>query len=95
VRGLRLSIDACPPRDPQKKGIVEAGVKYVKGNFLPTRSFRDMADLNAQVRDWVLQVAGQRTHGTTRIKPLESFAVERALLLPLPAVPPDLGTWHR
>ena len=84
-----------PARDPQKKGIVEAGVKYVKGNFLPTRKFRDMADLNAQVRDWVLQVAGQRIHGTTRVRPLESFAVERALLQPLPAVPPDLGTWHQ
>jgi hypothetical protein len=57
-------------------------VKYVKGNFLPTRRFRDMADLNAQVREWVLQVAGQRIHGTTRVRPLESFAVERALLLP-------------
>ena len=95
AEGYGFRIDACPPRDPQKKGIVEAGVKYVKGNFLPTRSFRDMADLNAQVRDWVLQVAGQRIHGTTRIKPLESFTVERALLLPLPAVPPDLGTWHQ
>ncbi len=37
-------------------------MKYLKGNFLPTRVFRDMEDLNAQVRDWVLQVAGQRTH---------------------------------
>jgi transposase len=95
AEGYGFRIDACPPRDPQKKGIVEAGVKYVKGNFLPTRRFRDMTDLNAQVRDWVLQVAGQRTHGTTRVKPLESFAVERALLLPLPAVPPDLGSWHQ
>jgi len=95
AEGYGFRIDACPPRDPQKKGIVEAGVKYVKGNFLPTRRFRDLADLNAQVREWVLQVAGQRTHGTTRVRPLESFAVERALLLPLPAVPPDLGSWHQ
>ena len=43
-------------------------MKYVKGNFLPTRQFRDMADLNAQVRDWVPQVAGQRIHGTTRLR---------------------------
>ncbi len=60
AEGYGFRIDACPPRDPQKKGIVEAGVKYVKGNFLPTRRFRDLADLNAQVREWVLQVAGQR-----------------------------------
>lgn len=95
AEGYGFRIEACPPRDPQKKGIVEAGVKYVKGNFLPTRAFRDMADLNAQARAWVLEVAGLRIHGTTRAKPLESFAVERAALRPLPAVPPDLGTWHQ
>jgi len=32
AEGYGFRIDACPPRDPQKKGIVEAGVKYVKGN---------------------------------------------------------------
>lgn len=56
---------------------------------------RDLADLNAQVRDWVLKEAGLRIHGTTRVKPLDSFAVERSVLPPLPAVPPDLGTWHQ
>jgi len=66
----------------------------VKGNFLPTRSVRDLADLNAQVREWVLKEAGLRIHGTTRVRPLDTFAVERSTLLPLPEVPPDLGTWH-
>ena len=94
AEGYGFRIDACPPHDPQKKGIVEAGVKYVKGNFLPTRSFRDLADLNAQVREWVLKEAGLRIHGTTRVRPLDTFAVERSTLLPLPEVPPDLGTWH-
>jgi transposase len=87
-------IEACPPADPQKKGIVEAGVKYVKGNFLPTRSFRDMADLNEQARRWVLEVAGVRIHGTTRERPLERFSIERPLMSALPAIAPDLGTWH-
>ncbi|NMG77752.1 DDE-type integrase/transposase/recombinase, partial [Aromatoleum diolicum] len=31
--GYGFRIDACPPHDPQKKGIVESGVKYLKGNF--------------------------------------------------------------
>ncbi len=44
AEGYGFRIDPCPPADPQKKGIVEAGVKYVKGNFVPTRSFRDLAD---------------------------------------------------
>ena len=55
AEGYGYWIDACPPRDPQKKGIVEAGVKYAMGNFLASRSFRDMTDLNAQVRNWGLR----------------------------------------
>ena len=37
AEGYGFKIDPCPPADPAKKGVVEAGVKYVKGNFLPTR----------------------------------------------------------
>jgi transposase len=93
AEGYGFKIDPCPPADPQKKGIVESGVKYVKGNFLPTRSFRDLTDLNAQARRWVLEEAGVRTHGTTREQPLALFIVEKPLLRVLPAIAPDLGTW--
>lgn len=95
AEGYSFRIEACPPHDPQKKGIVESGVKYLKGNFMPTRTFRDLADLNAQARAWVLSEAGVRDHGTTRQQPLKLFALERPLLKALPAVAPDLGTWHR
>jgi hypothetical protein len=95
AEGYSFKIDACPPHDPQKKGIVESGVKYVKGNFLPTREFRDLADLNAQARQWVIQEAGVRVHGTTREQPLVLFEAERPLLQRLPAIAPDLGSWHR
>ncbi|OYW21118.1 MAG: IS21 family transposase [Burkholderiales bacterium 12-64-5] len=95
AEGYGFRIEACPPHDPQKKGIVEAGVKYVKGNFLPTRAFRHLADLNAQARTWVLEEAGVRIHGTTRLAPLTLFALELPLLQALPAVAPDLGSWHR
>ena len=90
-----FKIDACPPHDPQKKGIVEAGVKYLKGNFLPTRQFRHLADLNEQARAWVMGEAGQRIHGTTHQRPLDLFEIERPLMRALPAVAPELGTWHR
>jgi transposase len=95
AEGYGFKIDPCPPADPAKKGIVEAGVKYVKGNFLPTRTFRDLADLNAQARSWVMQEAGVRIHGTTRERPIEQFAIERPLMKALPAIAPDLGTWCR
>jgi transposase len=95
AEGYQFKIDPCPPADPAKKGIVEAGVKYVKRNFLPTRSFRDLGDLNAQARRWVVEEAGVRIHGTTRERPLELFALEKPLMLALPAVAPGLGSWHR
>jgi transposase len=95
AEGYGFKIDPCPPADPAKKGIVEAGVKYVKGNFLPTRTFRDLADLNAQARTWVVEEAGIRIHGTTRERPLEQFALERPLMRALPPIAPDLGAWCR
>jgi transposase len=95
AEGYGFKIDPCPPADPAKKGIVESGVKYVKGNFLPTRTFRDLTDLNQQARRWVLEEAGRRIHGTTREQPLERFAIEKPLMRELPAVAPDLGSWHR
>lgn len=95
AEGYGFRIEACPPADPQKKGIVEAGVKYVKRNFLPLREARDLADLNAQARAWVMEEAGVRRHGTTHMAPLVLFALERGALQPLPAVAPDLGSWHQ
>lgn len=95
AEGYGFKIDPCPPHDPQKKGIVESGVKYVKGNFLPLKAFRDMVDLNAQAKRWVMEEAGLRRHGTTGEAPLSRFEVERAILRPLPAVAPDLGVWKR
>jgi hypothetical protein len=76
-----------------EKGIVESGVKYVKKSFVPLREFRDLADANRQLRDWVTQQAGTRVHGTTRDLPLARFAIERPLLARLPDVPPVLAVW--
>ncbi len=96
AEGYGFRIDACPPHDPQKKGIVESGVKYIKRAFLPLREFRGLADANRQLHAWVLTEAGNRIHGTTREMPLQRFAeVEKALLMALPDVPPELATWAK
>ena len=95
AEGYGFRIDPCPPHDPQKKGIVESGVKYLKGNFLPLKEFRDLVDLNAQAKRWVMEEAGRRRHGTTGEAPLDRFEVERAVLRALPKVAPDLGVWKQ
>jgi len=89
-------IAPCPVRDPKKKGIVESGVKYVKRHLLSLLEAKDLVDANQQLALWVRDIAGQRTHGTTRERPLERFeSIEHALLKPLPAVAPECAFWRR
>jgi len=94
AQGYGFIISPCPPRDPKKKGRVESAVKYVKKRFVPLRSFRSLGDANAQLTHWVMQTAGNRTHGTTREKPLSLFAqIEKPVLRKLPDVPVQVAVW--
>jgi len=96
AEGYGFLISPCPPADPEKKGRVEAGVKYVKGSFVPLRQFRSLSDANSQLKRWVMETAGNRIHGTTKQKPLTLFAEsEKHLLRPLPDVPVQPATWTR
>lgn len=95
AEGYGFIISACPPYDPQKKGRVESGVKYVKNAFVPLRTFRDLVDANQQLRAWLLEVAGNRIHGSTHEKPLTLFETECHLLKPLPDNPPELAVWEK
>jgi len=52
-------------------------------------------DMNRQVMQWVMQEAGERTHGTTYEKPLTLFKIEREHLMALPNVVPDSCTWAK
>ena len=96
AEGYGFLISPCPPAQPQKKGRVESGVKYVKKNFVPLRQFRSLADANEQLRGWLTQTAGNRVHGTTHQKPLTLFAeAEKLMLRPLPDVPVQIAVWTR
>ncbi len=89
-------ISPCPPRDPKKKGIVEAGVKYVKRNFLPLKEFRSLADANKQVQHWNSSIAAIRVHGTTKQQPILLFQkTEKHLLKTLPDRPNELAVWQQ
>ncbi len=79
---------ACARRDPESKGRVEDGVRYVKHNALAGRAdelirFEDYLALAPTWRD---QVANVRLHESTRARPIDRFQQERALLRPLPAI---------
>ena len=94
AEGYGFRIDPCPPRDPQKKGRVESGVKFIKRSFVPLRSYRGLADGNRQLQGWLLGEAGNRIHGTTKERPLTRFEeTERHLLGRLPERPPEPAVW--
>jgi transposase len=91
ARYYHFKVDPTPPRAPEKKGKVEAGVKYVRRNFVATLpEGLTIDEANRQLARWIREVAGQRIHGTTQQLPLERFAAEELTALQsLPA-----GRWR-
>ena len=77
----------CKPYRAQTKGKVESGVKYVKRNFVPGRTFCDLDDFNEQLRTWQAEVADVRVHGTTHQRPIDRFQEEAAHLAPTASQP--------
>ena len=78
---------ACRPYRAKTKGKVERPFRYVREDFFLARAFRNLEDLNDQLRRWLDGVANPRTHATTRRIVSEAFAEERAHLRPLPLAP--------
>lgn len=82
---------ACAVRDPESKGGVEGGVRYVKQNALAGRgeeltTWEDYRRLAVQWRD---QVANVHLHAATGERPIDRFQKERDRLRRLPAIPFD------
>lgn len=89
-------VSACPPREPQKKGRVESGVKYIKQNFLSLSAFSSLQKANLSLQTWVREKAGLRIHGSTFKKPLEAFnQTEQKTLQPLPDRPYEITRWYK
>ena len=62
-------IRACEGYDPESKGKVEAGVKYVKQNGFYGETFADWSELETYLSDWLDTLANQRLHGSTGQQP--------------------------
>lgn len=86
----------CRPYRARTKGKVERFNGYLKGSFVTplAATFKsgglvlDAASANAHIGRWLDEVAHQRIHATTRVKPAIRLAEERHSLLPLPAAQP-------
>jgi transposase len=78
---------ACRPYRAKTKGKVERPFRYIREDFFLARSFRNLDDLNAQLRHWLDTVANPRVHATTQRVINEAFADEKAHLKLLPLAP--------
>jgi transposase len=64
-----LNIRVCEGYDPESKGKVESGVKYVKHNAFYGETFKDWQHLESYMSEWLDTIANQRQHGTTGQQP--------------------------
>ncbi len=80
---------ACRRRRPQTKGKIERPFRYVEGNFLNGRSFRNFEHLNECLAQWLAEVADARVHRETKRRPIDLHAEELPYLIPLPEKPYD------
>jgi hypothetical protein len=88
LRPFHITPIACNVAQPQEQGKVEKGaMHYIRHNFWPRRTFRDLTDLQAQANQWRDQVANVRVHSTTGQVPIERF--DPQAMRALPALLPD------
>jgi len=88
-------IHACAGYDPESKGKVESGVKYVKNNALYGDIFDDWQHLESHVTHWLETIANVRIHGTTKEQPrLRYEQSERAHMQPYFSPDPQLLQPH-
>ena len=78
---------ACRPYRAKTKGKVERPFRYIREDFFLGGAFRNLEDLNDQIRHWLDTVANPRVHATTQRVVNEAFAEEKVSLEPLPRSP--------
>ena len=81
----------CRPYRAQTKGKIEAGVKYLRRNFLCGLQGREpggLADFNTELRAWVWKVANQRLHGTTHEQVMARWDADQFAMQGLDGRPP-------
>ncbi|MGQ0539762.1 MAG: IS21 family transposase, partial [Gemmatimonadaceae bacterium] len=91
VLDLGLGIEVCWPHAPQQKGAIENLVGWVKGSFFKQRRFLDPADLEQQLREWLIEVNTMRPSRATGAIPAVRRAEELPRLRPLKVTPQALA----
>jgi len=77
---MNFSPWVCEGYDPESKGRVEAGVKYIKNDFLYGGEFNSFQELVEKSREWLEETANKRIHGTTKREPYKMLEEEKKYL---------------
>jgi hypothetical protein len=91
---LTARIVQLRPRDPESQGIVERRNGFFETSFMPGRRFASPGDFNVQFAEWPGR-ANDRVVRTIKARPADLIEADRAAMLPLPPVPPQVGWRHR
>ena len=78
-----VTVSVCPRYRPQRKGVVEAAIRYLGRSWWRTARAADPAEAQRSLDRWCLEVADRRRRGPLTVA--EKAAAEP--LLPLPATP--------
>jgi transposase len=78
-----VTIAICPPRRAQRKGVVEAAIRYLQRSWWRTAGVATPTEAQASLDRWCLEVADQRRRGGLTVA--GQAAAEP--LLPLPPTP--------
>ena len=84
----KIDVRVCRKSDPESKGLIEASVKFVKGNFVQNRKYTGIETWNHSFEKWLVRTGNKKEHGTTKRRPMDAFAEEQIHLLPLYGVAP-------
>jgi transposase len=90
ARTLGFTFMAHRVGDPDRKGRIERTFFWIETNFLPGRTFRDFADLNAQALQWCREVANAKPKRILGMSPEAAYVLEKPYLQPLPQVLPPV-----
>ena len=75
--------------DKNRSARVERPFHHIENNFYPGRTFADLPDLNAQLRDWCDRV-DHKPKRRIQTTPIALFQTERSALKPLPLHVPEV-----
>ncbi len=78
-----LNVYVCRKADPEGKGMVESGVKFVKNNFAKGRIFSNMSQWVEDFNNWLIRTGNGKEHEVIKKIPADVFVEEAPHLTPV------------